>query len=841
MKRCFSSIRQPNGARGAVSIAIWLTLVSGLLAQEEESSSRRVNVSASPGGTQRFSRGDWTVLSVSGRNLTDSDREEVMSVYMGEDSSRQFAKQFWLPAGATRQSFLPVWVPESPLTEQQMSLSSMRLDESSGSEQITQDYIGMSVSNRSVMLTDQEVNTGLLMDRRPPDASGAIPEDTETLYAAIYAGRDSVVESPLGVGLITFNGNFLPPTPRALDELDQFILASDRIVADTAGLAQIRSWLRDGGRLWIMLDRTSESVVRALLGDEVDFTVVDRLELTDYDLASEATMTDPAISEPWSGETPVDFVRVLSDADDIPVRIDGWPAAIWQPVGRGEVLLTTLGARGWVKEEQLTAAYRTMCARVFELRNVPEPHAEALLPILDDQIGYTIPARHVAALVLGVNAVLLCLIGGWWARQRRLERLAFLIPVLAIISTVTLLAIGKRHATAVPSSVATGQLVQVFDSVGEAKVSTVRAIYSQDSGDLGLQSPYRTMTIPLRSEPSAGVARIRWDDTGASTWQGSPLPPGVLHATSDSTIQLADPIELRGTFDENGFVGDLRGVGSRSCSDALIVAAPGPATAVDIGADSNGIAVRGALSGLLAKDQFILGALLSDTQRMRQEALRQVLASPEKNPFGYQPSLLFWTEPFDLGVRFDDRFERGGGAALVSVPVRLRRPADGTRYQIPSTFVAIQPHAGSRGVTSTFNPRTGDWLAMTKPSNTELSVRFPKTLLPLSIETITVHFRVSAPSRSVVLMGRIDGDPVELFRQDSPAGQLDATLDRVEALDLDDDGGLWLSVVVTKSESEREREANQDASSVNLPAVDLADVSTWQIERLHVSATAVSQ
>ena len=795
-------------------------------------------VTVAPSGVQRFSPGGWSSLSVVGVNPTDSDSQEVVSVYLGDKPGFQFSKRFWLPAHSKRQTWLPFLVPpETPSEDQQINVSMMRLDESGGGEVFAENLHGMPIIQRSLMLTSNEINTGLILQPPNLDGSGTSEATRKSVYETIYAGRDSVIQSSLDLSLVSFGSNFLPPTPGALDELDQLVIASDHLLGDTSGMVQVRQWLRSGGRLWIMLDLTSEALVTELIGDDARYSVVNRVELNDFQFDSSDTDSAGGSGESWSSELPVEMVRVFADVDEVAFRIDSWPAAFWQSVGQGEVLFTTLGARGWLQENKTPSlAFYQLSQRYFEQRDEPIPHVQAMTPILDDQIGYQIPSRRVAGTVLGINALVILVAGIWWARRRRLERLAILIPASAIAATAILLAIGNRHTDSVPSTVATGQIVRVLDATDEAEVSTVRAVYSQNAGSLELVSAPGTLTMPSETDATSETRRILWDDDGTSQWLGPAQPPGVVrHLESDSTLQLSHPITVRGTFDGDGFRGTVVGIDARKCEDGVFVAPPRPATSVTLSesGESSG-QLRGGTENLLAAEQFIPGALLSDEQRMRQDFLRRVLASPEQNPFGSRPSLLLWTEPVELGVRFSDRFHRSG-SAVVSIPIQIDRPAPGADFQIPATFIGIEAFVGSRGASSVFNPRTGKWFTqLTKPNETELLCRFPESLSPMTLKSVTLTLKINAPSRSLVIKAMVDGQPTTVYQQMNPTGLIHVTIDRGDALQWHADGGLWLAIEITETQ---QAAAHRDDQQEETGTADrVVDNTTWQIEFVHADA-----
>ncbi len=827
------SVMQLHLAKAAALSAL-LVIASIACCQEpaeETSGAGSVVVGVTPAGVQRFSRGGWSSMAVNGVNKTDQDSDEIVSVYLGDEAGLQFSKRFWVPAGAKRKTWLPILIPaDIPQTATTVYASTMRLKESASGESFTENSVGMSVSQRSLLLAEREINTGVITNSSLPGRAAEEMAAKQFLFDLIHAGRDSIGKAPLDLGLVDLRANFLPPTPHALQELDQVVIAGDRISLDTAGLAQLRAWLHQGGRIWIMLDRVDPSFVRNLLGDDVTYSVVDRVEWNEFTIDSEATLSEGARSETWESEKPVEMLRVLANVDEVTASIDGWPAMFWQSVGRGEVVCTTLAGRGWLDPRDTpTNAYYRLAQRFFRPTEPATSHDEALVPILDDKIGYRIPSRALAGAVLGINAVLILVAGCWWARKRRLERLAILIPVSTIASTAILIFVGNRQVSAVPSTAATGQIIRVADGVGEAHVSNLSAVYAQDDGELELVSSYRTITMPKQQQGLGQLQRVRWEDDGKSRWYGLQQPPGAIrYFQSEAVVPLQQPMVVRGTFDAEGFRGTIFGIEGKPCEDGLIISGPAPCTAVSFSdnADAAGHRVRGSQADLMAAGQYIPGALLSENQQLRQDFLRRVLADASQSPFSFRPTLLVWTDPIDLGVDIDSRFTQHG-TSLAAIPIEIEHPGEGD-FQIPATFVQVDTFASQRGRSMVFNPRSGKWLPqLTKGADVELVCRFPRSLMPLTLKSIDVYIKINAPGRFLVVKAMIDGTPTEVFRQADPTDLIRATIDQPAALQLNQQGGLWLQVSVSDSKQETDGEEQEDKKKIK---------TTWQIDRLYVDA-----
>ncbi len=65
--------------------------------------------------------------------------------------------------------------------------------------------------------------------------------------------------------------------------------------------------------------------------------------------AQNFSVEDRSVERPES----VTMKRVIQHGGKVTHEVDGWPAAIWMKVGRGELLLTTLSSSAWLRRRQL--------------------------------------------------------------------------------------------------------------------------------------------------------------------------------------------------------------------------------------------------------------------------------------------------------------------------------------------------------------------------------------------------------------------------------------------------------------------------------------------------------
>ena len=801
---------------------------------------REISIGLTPAGIQRHVAGRWATLAVNGTNRSSRDVEETAIVMIGEESGLQYGRRMWIPAGTRRQAWLPIQIPDQIYSDQlQIPMTSIHLKESKGGESFHANFVGMPMSERALLLSWEESRAAVILE--PINGSVDSFRIAEKLTKTIYAGRDLVVPSTQDLGLVQLGGLFLPPTANPLDSLDQIVIANDRLLADTVAVARLRAWLHSGGRIWIMADQISPDAVRALLGDAVCYSVVDRVQLNDFELERIAPPLEKSNpTEHWSSETPVEMVRVLVDNAEVHSKVDGWPAAFWMQIGHGEVLFTTLEAPGWLHGETPTEALRALSKRFFLQRLDPPKHTEALSNYLSKEIGYRIPGRGIIAAVLGAHILVVLAAGIWLARLKELQYMGYLIPVAAVLATITLVAVGDRQTTAVPSTIATGQIVHALADSSQAQVESVAAIYSQETQPLPITSAPASVTQLSNDESSGEVKRILWNDRGESNWLFVEQRQGkVQHVQTNAIVNLPEAWSVRVRFTPNGLEGRIAGVNPEICRDPVVVSAASPTMSIKLDPSSGNF--TSGFDDVLLPDQFYDDTLISDVQQDRQAMTRQ-LRDTDSTFFSRQPSLLFWTEPVDAGVTFGEGFVRRGWA-LASIPIRIERLEPGSEFQVPAGFLRLESHAGAKGPSSVFNPETGRWLdSMNKPTESELRCVLPRALLPCQLRRCRVVMKVTAPGRRVEVQGMVAGQYQTLHQVESPAGRIEFEIDQPEVLDLDSKGGFLLLIAV--SETEQERLDQQEPPEIEgAPSTAYANVSrsTWAIDYVHLNVEGTTR
>lgn len=813
--------------------------VSGTDATPNEPPDLEVSLGVSAGGMRRQVPGRWAMLSVGGSNPTSQDLEETVTVSVDSAKSLQYARKIWLPAGARRMASLPIQIPiDIPHDQHLLDFSSMQIHQAAdGDEQFQNNVVGMPSTSRTLLLSKDNSRGAIMLDLVAPDDVVGGERNTE-IADTVNAGRELENRDNSDEGLVHLQDHFLPSSPVGLDAIDQIVIASDRILNDTLSLTRLQTWLQAGGRVWVMADRVSPEAVRMLLGDEMCYSEVDRTELNELEFSSTTPFqsgSDP-MTETWSSERPVEFVRVFAESDNVLCTVDDWPAAFIKRVGSGSVLFTTVAARGWLNEGEPLATYARIAGSFFGARDeTPQPYAE-LTSFVDDEIGYGIPRRQVIAGLLGLHLAVIFAAGVWLARRESLQYLAIVVPIASVVAAGVFIAMGRQQTTAVPSTVAISQIIRNLPSSPIVNLVSVAAVFSQAERQLDNVSTNNSISMFTDMAAGSEVQRLQWDDSGRSKWLFVHQPPGVVrHVQTRSAVEFSPPWVVRGTFNKEGFRGVLDGVPVGRREDAIIIAEPAPALAVEIDSDEQG-RLSSNRDGVLSPDQFINTAIVSDVQRTRQEFLRQILAG-EAAPFGREPTLLVWTDPIDSGVRFDDDLSRRG-SALASLPIQLTPPPVGSEFFVPATFVRTEPYAGTRGLTAIFNARSGKWLEMNQPSETEIECLLPPEMLPCQATKATVTIKLTAPSRTLVIKSLVDGNFQEVYRKENPSGLIRFEIRGPQQLALNEQGGMVLLLAISESEDERARtlQPTPEVATANDPSR-----STWKIDYVYVDFEATMQ
>ena len=190
----------------------------------------------------------------------------------------------------------------------------------------------------------------------------------------------------------------------------------------------------------------------------------------------------------------------------------------------------------------------------------------------------------------------------------------------------------------------------------------------------------------------------------------------------------------------------------------------------------------------LQSGQLISSGLLDDRQRIRQSLYEQLLADPTPRYLSSRNLLLAWANPVDMQFMVTKDAQMTG-AALLMIPTRFEQTPPATQVTVPAALVDCKR----------LGPE-GHFLPPATESRVGVSVRLrfqlPAEVLPMTVQSARLTFKLRAPLRDVLVSGFADGTAVPLRRLTSPFGidQIDISDPRL--LQLDKSGALFVTVEV---------------------------------------------
>lgn len=818
-----------------------LALLAGLsISANKALAQLRANVLPSAAGGTAFLPERWGAIQITFVNLNDEPSELLASSFFEIDPTLQFGRKSWVPARSRLTLTHLVRIPALPEGSTSCNIRTVLLDPKIKDEVLVR---GSSGSLQEEVL--------LLMSDSPSTALINVPEDFivegsthDLAYQLAVAAKTS---EKLGRRMTQLNDSVLPATPEAYAGLDQLIVADTRLTSDGPALEALRSWLYGGGHLWIMLDRIDSQTLEILLGDEWEAEVVDRVELSSFRL--EPTNRLPgAKAFVQETEAAVSMTRLLVSNAEVAFTVNGWPAAFWKQCGQGKLLVTTISPAGWM-QHQLSAEVegssndplagvggrgrgrpgggapstdnlpktapiptaaaaqesallqsiqprtyvaippmRDLATEFFSPRPPPVVPPELLESQVREYVGNSVPPRWLISGLLAGFGVLLAGLGGVLWRSHRLEWLGGAGPALAIVVSLVLMILGVAQRRSIPATAASVQFVETARGNQSIRVTGITDIYAPAADKTIMASTGGGWMIPDRTGQQGETTRLVWTDMNAWEWEHLPPTSGQRMAEFATVKSTERQIQATATFDTGGLTGKLDAGGIANPSDLVLATQMGRMGAVL--KEDGSFQANQVFSG----EQFIASDLLSDEQNRRSRTLAAIFSSSTRPDFPQEPTLLFWGDPLDLGLRFDEGHRRLG-VALVAVPLVLERPAAGSEVRIPAPFLPYRAVKGPDGlaVSGLYDHRRREWQDRSLATSTWLRFQIPDVLLPLEPRQARLTVQVAGPIGKLEISALRGSETVSLKTWSDPVGTLTVEIADPTLLQIAE-GGLLLKV-----------------------------------------------
>jgi hypothetical protein len=770
----------------------------------------------------------WGTLELTLANPYATGHDARVLVFYSDQPDVQYGRDVWLPG----HSMLSTWMLIGPAPEgeaRSRELQVLLYDRTGGEQRFALRPGQERIRSRLLPYAQSRTLTSILMDLGPAelgDLDARLNEEGEEILQLVRLFR-ATCSLPPNLGLV--QDNFLLPTADAFDGVDHFILATPRLADDPPGLMALRHWLEQGGKLWVMLDMVEPETLARLLGEDSGFQVVDRTSLTSIRIdpypapAGGGERDEPSDeAKAQEFEQPVKFVRVvLSPKYKVLRTVNDWPALCTRAVGRGKLVLTTLSARGWARPRtasdprtpypdfpDLPVALPAFDELTLELQPRSESNPfprEALEPLLEDEIGYSIIRVGTAGLIFGIFLAAMLVVGIGLHKSGRSELLAWLGPVAAVAAMAIFLVLGEISRRGVPPTVAVAQLININPRADEQPVTGVFTLFRPDAGPLPVSSTQGGLLDFDMSGLEGQPRQFAMTDLNAWHWENLALPAGVRKGTFRYSARVEKPVSAVATFGPQGLEAKIAPGPFRGLADAVVQSPTQRSLAADLRADST-FTVGDA--ELLGPGQYLTGAVLTDRQQRRQNIYRQLLqpasagtkGRAERIPEG-SSVLWAWAEPAELPFTFGPGI-RTVGSALLVIPLEFEHTPPDAHVTIPRGFVPLRRMLQGIASRPTLEGQYG--------IEEHLRFQLPPSVLPMQVERARLFAKVNAPLRRFTVAGR--GAKTPLISEESPIDPIQRDIVQKDLLQLDEQGGLHFDIGM--SEQLKDQEDNPQKWSI---------------------------
>jgi hypothetical protein len=754
----------------------------------------------------------WGVKAVKLRNPTPEPVELVTGGYFEGAPLNRYVRQMTVPPESDRMARICI-LPAST-DKQEIRWHSLLYSLDDKAETLLRASDDFLVDSE-LLAPPPEKLTAYIADLRATDEQQL--QDTVELAAA---ARISLRRTRR---LIELDAEDVPAELHGLDVIDEIFLCSNRIADDPARLACLRAWVEQGGRLWIRLDQVDVSTVTHLLGEAVPLQFVDRVSLTEYQLYRTGRRQEAVASHEF--DYPVDHVRVLADGVEVIHEVNGWPASFAVTVGRGRVLLTTMGNLAWVRErtdrdKPVTPEYSSNYVETAPLVELidqwmieidPAPlDADNFKPLLASQVGYRVPARWTILSVLWLFCGALLAIGLWLRRTqhgrgsetetsgraalgRRSEHLAIIGPGLALLAAAPIVVLGQASRHSIPPSVNLAEFVQIAPATSTLQSTGVAAIFAPDNTTMDLAASQGRTVLPPPDDSTGTLQQMVQTDFGQSTWRGLNINTGLQYFTSFQHCPLEQPVSATVSFGPDGVSGFLQAGQFVEPQDAVIASRAADVLAVDMNEQNE---FRGGISTTLAPGVYVSGSLLTDVQVTRQDVYRSLFKAKPASRYPRDPLFLAWMRPLAPNLDFPKDFAAHHGS-LVAVPLEYLATPPGTDVKIPSPFLTFDPVITDAGGKSTaYDQKTASWRESLQAGETLLRVNLPDAVKPLALSQVKLEIKLLASSYNVGIVAGNRGSLADVASIRDAAGTYQFTLTDSAQLQLDAEGNYYVKLDV---------------------------------------------
>jgi hypothetical protein len=763
----------------------------------------------------------WGTLELILGNPFPTDHDARLLVFYTDQPDVQYGRDVWVPGN----SMLSTWMLIGPAPEGDDSrgreLQVLLYDRTGGEERFAVRPGLERLRSRLLPYAQRRTLTSILMDlgpAMPGDLDSRLTEEGEEILQIVRLFRATSGLTP-HLGIVQ-EDDFLLPTADAWGGVDHFVLATPRIADDPPGLEALRHWLEQGGKLWVMLDVVDPDALARLLGEDSGFQVVDRTSLTTVRIDPVTPLlaigegdgggaSDEATTQEF--EQPVNLVRVvLTPKYKVLRTVNGWPALCTRPVGRGKLVLTTLGARGWFRPRTATdrstpypdfpdlpvslPAFDQLTAELQPaVESSPFP-TKAFEPLLEDEIGYSIIGVETAGLIFGLFLVVVLAMGIVLHRAGRSKLLGWLGPAVALVATGIFFALGHMSRRGVAPTVAVVQMININPQADEQPVRGVLALFRPDAGPVPISSTQGGLLDFDMSGLEGQLRQLVMTDLDAWHWENLSLPAGLRKGSFRYSTRLERPVSAVATFGAQGIEAKIAGL--QGLTDALIQSPTQRSLAVNFRPDGT-FGVGDA--DLLPPGQYITGTVLTDRQQRRQSIYGRLLGAEATSPqvarglIEGRSVLWAWSEPVPLPFTFGPGIQTAGSALLV-IPLEFEHCPPDTQVIVPKAFVPLWRILKGVPVRPTMDGQYG--------IDQHMRFQLPASVMPMKVERARLFVKVNAPLRRFTVAQ--PGAKATIISKENQIDPIEHDIAQSDLLQLDAQGGLNFDIGISEQLKDQE-------------------------------------
>ncbi len=791
------------------SVWCWLTVLVmlfslGIANHSANAEEKSPNLSSGAGmsGIGAYVPGQWGVVSSSVQNPTAQDVDLLVVHQFDADPHVQFGTRVWVP----NQSIRRVWSAVRPPDAYEADIRQI---------------------NTQTLLVDDASTTEFQLDRQP----GLLLGTTDSPVVALMQDYDGTRISPTVQAMLIGGGHSkrtrhvnpeqAPSTMAGWQAVDALVVDAAAMHFDEAQWVALRQWVLAGGRVWIFYQHDNDEAVEHMqrfLGDDWSVAIVDELPLTQFKmLGSRETLSVQV-------EMPIAMTRVLASGFTVHHTVRDWPVTLEKQIGRGRVLVSTIGPRAWVKATNGKTSDKSNSKTVGgsddigviatpPLRDIEKllidqqlpasapatadsELVQKLAPYVPTMIGYRVIGRSVVMIMLCAFLILLVIGGIMLHRKNKLEWIATIGGGAAIVAAGILLTLGLMRGREVPTTVASAQLIRVVPGQHQAIVSGVMSLFSASS-DIGKVEVNNGGVIwwPDTSAQANKTLRAIWTDLDRWHWDQLTLPPrAVLNATFDNVLNIEEPIVASGQFGPEGLVVDFSPGVLSDLQDPLIATSSGVIVPRDNGKNRYTVGP----SQVVHNEQYVRSLSMTREQMRHQSVYQDLLAMSQPDA----PTWWIWAKPVDLGFKLIENATHRDWA-LASVPIKFTAPAPGAaRVLSPFLPYTLARSPDGASPVAIYDANNREWIAPLTPGYTIwLRFQLPDSIASAkpTIDELVLTIDMDAPDRDVQLLDPISYGSRALATVSNPRGEAKLSPEDGQAsvYQIDSSGGILVGVRVT--------------------------------------------